>query len=117
MLITQEQINSQLETLKDCAAKSVNPCLISQYIAFSDEKVRKVLWEKLKIGYVFRGISCLDRIGIPEYQYVHFSFDCIPDTYCLINPSFVVIVNFVDGQVVSILDPYFGGVDISSSAI
>ena len=106
MLITQEQINVQLEELKEYASKSVNPCLISQYIAFSDEKVRDVLWEKLKTGYVFRGISCLDRIGIPEYQYVQFSFDCIPDTYCLINPSFVVIINFVDGHVVSILDPY-----------
>ena len=117
MLINQDQINIQLEGLKAYAAKSANPCLISQYIAFSDEKVRKILLEKLKTGYVFRGISCLNRTGIPEYQYVHFNFDCIPNTYCLINPSFVVIVDFVDGQIVSILDPYFDGVDMTSSTI
>ena len=108
MKITEEQFASQLEELKACAAKSANPCLIAQYTALSDPKVRQVFFQKIKQGYVFKGISCLNKIGIPENRYVYFSFDCQPGTFCLINPSFVVVVNFVDGYVVSILDPYLG---------
>lgn len=115
-LLVEEQLNAQLGDLKTCAAKSIKPCLVAQYIAFSDERVRKIFFQKLKTGYVFKGISCLDKIGIPEYKYVYFSFDCQPGTFCLINPSFVVVVNFVDGYVVAILDPYLGFGEESSKA-
>ena len=108
MKISEDLLTVQLDKLKSYAAKSINPCLTAQYIALSDEKVQKIFLQKLKTGYVFKGISCLDKIGIPENKYVYFSFDCQPGTFCLINPSFVVVVNFVNGFVVSILDPYLG---------
>ena len=117
MKITEEQFNSQLEELKASAAKSVNPCLTAQYIALSDKDVREVFFRKIKQGYVFKGISCLNKIGIPENKYVYFGFDCQPGTFCLIDPSFVVVVNFVDGYVVSILDPYLGFEEEASSEV
>jgi hypothetical protein len=117
MKITEEQLSVQLEEFKSFAAKSVNPCTVAKYIAFSDERVRKIFFQKLKTGYVFKGIFCLDKIGIPENKSVYFSFDCQPGTFCLINPSFVVVVNFVDGYVVSILDPYLGFSQETSSSV
>ena len=112
MQITATQFNAQLEDLKSCGARSVNPCLTAQYIALSDQRVRQVFFQKIKQGYVFKGISCLNKIGIPENKYVYFAFECPPDIFCLVNPSFAVVVNFVDGYVVSILDPYIGSSEI-----
>ena len=62
--------------LKDAAAKSIDPCLTAKVIALSDSRVRELVGKKLQAGYVFRGISCLNRITIPENKYVYFDFDC-----------------------------------------
>ena len=113
MQITDTQLSAQLEELKACGARSVNPCLTAQYIALSDQRVRQVFLQKIKQDYVFKGISCLNKVGIPENKYVYFAFECPPNIFCLVNPSFAVVVNFVDGYVVSIIDPYIPSNDSS----
>ena len=117
MKITEKQIESDLQNIKEYSARSINPCLTAQYIAISNEKVRHILIQKIKQDYVFQGISCLDKIGIPEYKYVHFGFACAKGTFCLVNPSFVVVMNVVDGDIVSIIDPYISSTGISRNLL
>jgi hypothetical protein len=103
---TKTQFQAQLRQLELAAAKSTSSCLVAQYIALSDDRVQALFLTKLTDGAVFNGMSCLSGIGIPEYKRVYFDFDCPHGTLCIIKPAFVVIVNIVDGTVVSIVDPY-----------
>lgn len=104
--VAATQFTDQLTALKDAAASAVDPCLVAKYIAASDPRVRDLFLRKIAAGYVFRGIRCVDRFGIPENKYVVFDFDCKPGTFCLIKPAFLVVVNIIDGYVVAIVDPF-----------
>ena len=112
--ISDSDFNIQLENLKEASARSLNPCLTAKYIALSDENVRTLFLNKFREGYLFRGIYCINGgISIPEQKSVFFDFDCRLGTFCLIKPAFLVIVDFVNGYVVRIIDPYIPTSDSS----
>ena len=104
--LTAEDLQAQVKALEAQAAKTTNPCIVSTFVAISNPKVQAILLQKFSEGNVFRGVSCLSGIGIPEVQQVLFQFDCPPGIFCLIAPSFLVTVNFIEGEVVGIQDPY-----------
>jgi hypothetical protein len=101
--LTDAAFDQQLALLKDLAATSIDPCITAKFIALTDQRVRELFFKQNAGPYLFRGISCVERIGIPEYKYVLFDFDCIPGTFCLVPPAFLVVVNIVDRHVVSII--------------
>ena len=102
-------LDVEIDKLKNLASKSINPCLVAQYIAITDSRVRQLFLQKIVQGNLFRGIKCLNQIGIPEIRQVLFQFDCPPGIFCLVNPSFLVIVNIVSQNVEQIIDPYIAG--------
>jgi len=105
--VTEAALQEQIGALKDAVAKSVDPCLTAKYIALSEARVQETLRRKLiEQGHRFRGIECLNRIGIPENKSIYFNIDCKPGTFCLIKPAFLVVVNIIDGYVVTIVDPF-----------
>ncbi|MGY8769702.1 MAG: hypothetical protein ACKVH8_14890 [Pirellulales bacterium] len=105
--ITEKDYDKQLSLLKEVAVTSVDTCILSQFIALSDARVRDKILEKSAAGFPFRGIYCLRGMGIPENKQVVFDFMCPPGTFCLIPPAFMVDVNFVDRFVGSIVDPFY----------
>ena len=113
MNISEKHMESRLQTIKEYGDRSINPSLTAQYIAISSKKVRQILQQKLKQDYIFQGISCFDKIGAPEYKYLHFALAYPKGTFCLVSPSFVVVVNVVDGHVVSMIDPFISSTEIS----
>src|SRR5262245_5688738 len=104
--MTDTDFATQVNNLREAAARSIDPCLTAQFIALSDERVRSVFWKKIKEGYEFRGLSCLNRVGAPENRYVYFDFGCKPGTVCLVKPAFLAVVNVVDGFLTGVVDPY-----------
>jgi hypothetical protein len=104
--LTDAIFDQQLASLRDAAATSIDPCVVAKFIALTDPRVRELFFKKFADGYLFRGISCVQRIGIPENKYVLFDFDCIPGTVCFVPPAFLVVVNIVERNVVSIIDAY-----------
>lgn len=104
--MTADVLEAQVQSLEAVAAKTTDTCTVSVFIAVSDREVQKILLRKFAEGNVFRGVSCLSGIGIPEVRQVLFQFDCPPGIFCLISPSFLVSVNFIEGKVVGIRDPF-----------
>ena len=104
--ITAANYDHQLAALKEAASGTVDPCFVAKYIAAADSRVRDLFIQKIDAEFVFRGVHCVDRLGIPENKYVVFDFDCIPGALCLVPPAFMVVVNIVDRYVVAIVDPY-----------
>lgn len=105
--MTAQDLKKKAEELKQFADRSTDACLIAQSIAFMNSKVRDLFLDKLKEGHQFKGASCLGGIGIPEQRRVLFRFECADDVICLIPPSFLVIVDIIDGEVEKIRDPYY----------
>lgn len=106
LTLTAEGLQAQVKSLESIAARTTDTCTVSIFIAISNVEVQKILLRKFAEGNVFRGVSCLSGIGIPEVRQVLFRFDCPPGTFCLIAPSFLVSVNFIEGKVAGIQDPY-----------
>lgn len=89
-----EILSKELKKLERSALTSTDPCVVAQHIAFSDKRVADLLTQKLKDGYRFRSIQCLTGgYSIPEYRRVFVELDCGEDTFCLVPPSFLAIVN------------------------
>ncbi len=101
-----KDLDDQIATLKDVAARSVDACLTAKYVSLSDQRVRDLILTKSREGYVFKRIVCTERLGLPEQRGVHFDFDCKPGTLCLVDPSFLAVVNLIDRYVTAIVDPY-----------
>lgn len=97
-------LQQELDRLRLLAATSLDACTVAKYIALSDERVRDLLLQKQ--SYVFRGIQCRNRIGIPELIDVVFEFDCPIGQFCIVDPSFAAVVNLAHRNVVAIVDPY-----------
>ncbi len=106
--MNEVELNQQVDELKEAAAKSIDSCLTAKFIAFSDARVRDLFLSKINDEYVFKGVSCLSGLLIPENRSVYFDFACPANRVCLIKPAFVVVVNVVHGYVVTIIDPYTG---------
>lgn len=104
----QKSLDAEIAKFEKIAALSTDSCTVAQLIAILDKDVQKHMIRKFTEGHVFKGMECVAGIGIPEQKRVLFKYDCKPGTFCLINPSFLVIVNIVDKHVVSIQDPYLG---------
>lgn len=102
----QKQFEEQISQLTEIAARSSDVCLTAQVIAFSDATAREKFIAKLNSGYKFVGAHCLNEFGAPERARVVFDFDCAPGTFCLIRPSFLVVVHLVEKRVVHIEDPF-----------
>jgi hypothetical protein len=119
--VTEADLGREIESLKNSAARALDPCLTAKFIALSDQRVSALFLKKLQDGYLFEGINCLDLSSIPENSYVYFDFDCKPGTLCFVRPAFLVVVNIVAGCVVAIVDPYvpssFGAMDTYGTAI
>jgi len=115
--MNEAELNRNVEELKEASARSTCPCLAAKYVALTDARVIALLLKKVSDGYVFKGITCLDRLGLPEQRSVYFDFDCQPDTFCLIKPAFMVIVDISDGYVVAITDPYTGSSSPNASSV
>lgn len=89
-----EILSKELKKLERSALTSTDPNVVAQHIAFSDKRVSELLTQKLKDGYRFRSIQCLTGgYSIPEYRRVFVDLDCGEDTFCLVTPSFLAIVN------------------------
>lgn len=101
-------VRAEAEKLQAAAAVSTSRCTVATYIALSTEKVQEKLIEKIMDGYVPKGTACIQPdLSIPEYAYVLFQFECPSGTYCIINPSFLVVVDVTNGKVVGDpVDPY-----------
>ncbi|PSA91656.1 hypothetical protein C6371_06120 [Bacillus atrophaeus] len=97
-------LDDQIKTYVRVAKNSTDPCIKATLIALLDSDVKSLLLEKIRNGYIYRGQKCLKRTSW-EKVYVYFDFDCPPNIFCFIKPSFVAIVNMVTRQV-EIIDPY-----------
>lgn len=104
----REVLDREIARLKDVALTSSSTCMTSLVLAISDKAVQETFLKKVAEGYVFKAIKCQTGIGIPEYRRVEFQFECPPGMFCLIPPSFLVIVDIVAKTVVKIVDPYMG---------
>src|ERR1700682_4089372 len=108
-MATESQIDKefgqQLKQLRDFAAQSADPCITAQMIALSDAKVSALFLSKLKEGNSYNGAFC-GRVEIAEQRSVIFDFDCPSGRLCLVKPSFLVVVQIVEKQVLQIIDPY-----------
>lgn len=105
--LTLAELQQEVSDLGKAAVVALDPCLTAKLIALLNADVQTHFLSKCQAGYPFRGIQCLRVMSIPEHRYVLFEFACKPNTVCLIDPSFVVVVNMVTGQVVPpIIDPY-----------
>ena len=83
-----------------------NQCLQIQKIALSDKKIQKKFKDmRNEKRLVFHGLFCPETISIPEERWVLFKFRCSTGIYCLLNPSFIVVVNIVDKKVERIIEP------------
>jgi|GEM_PF-5642427 len=102
-------LDSQISQLAKIATTSIDPCLIAQYIAISDQRVKDKVAEKLSNDYVFKGAYCKSsEVSIPEQISVIFEFDCPSSVFCLIPGTFLVIVDLPSSSVTQIQDPYLG---------
>lgn len=104
----QTILESEIARFEKIAARSTDTCMVLQLIAVSDPEVQQHMLKRFGEGHVFKRMECVTGIGILEHKRVLFRYDCKPGTFCLINPSFLVIVNIVEKCVVSIQDPYVG---------
>lgn len=104
--VREEDIDKQLAELKSAYEKSKNPCLKAVTVALADGDVRRLFIDKVRDGYVYRGVSCLAGPHVPEIENVLFDFDCKPGTFCLVKPWFLVTVDIINLKVQSVEDPY-----------
>ena len=103
----RELLDREVARLKEVVLTSTNSCLIAEYIAISDKGVQEKFLHKLSEDYVFKGITCLNQMGVAEYKSVEFHYDCAPGTFCFVPPSFLVVVDFVNKSIVKVLDPQY----------
>lgn len=102
--------DAEVDKLRSLSAGSMDPCLNAKYIAVRNENVRSILLRNLSNpDYVFKKVSCLEILSIPEYEHVLFDFDCRPGIFCLIDPNVLVTVDVGNGSVVDTKDPFLGG--------
>jgi hypothetical protein len=104
--MTENDLLKQVDILKGAAARSIDPCLTARFIAISNPQVQALFLKKIQDRYVFRNITCFNRIAELENTHVYFDFDCAVGTVCLVKPAFLVVVNVVSGTVLSVVDPY-----------
>jgi hypothetical protein len=87
-------LDKEIKRLEKTALTSTDACVVAQYIAFSDKRVRDLFSLKLKEGYRFRGVRSLNTISsTPDHKRVFVEFDSGEDTFCLVPPSFLAIVS------------------------
>lgn len=114
--LSNEKYKEQLAALQKLSTTSTDSCLVAKYIALTDTTVQNMFIERFNNpDYVFKGIYCESGIGIPENINVVCHFECRPGIFCLVPPSFLVIVNIVSGKVVDIIASY-PSIEISNSA-
>jgi hypothetical protein len=105
--VNETELLSQIDQLIQVSARSQDPFLAALVIALSCEKVRRLFLDKYHTPiYNFNGVKCLTTVSIPEQKRVLFQFDCKPGVLCLLNPSFMVIVDMISGGVISVIDPF-----------
>lgn len=105
----QTALKDEISRIKDKAATSANKYMTALFIALRDENVQQRWTDKVAHNYVPHFVQWEETM-IPEQVIVVFPFDCAPGTYCFVNPSFAVVVDWLNERVVSILDPYLPGV-------
>lgn len=87
-------LDKEIKRLEKTALTSTDPCVVAQFIAFSDKRVRELFSLKLREGYRFRGVRSLNTISsTPDHKRVFVEFDASEDTFCLVPPSFLAIVS------------------------
>jgi len=101
-----QTLQQELDRLRLVAATSLDVCTVAKYIALSDDRVHDLLLQKHSDGYMFRGIHCRNRIGIPELIDVVVEFDCPTGRLRIVDPSFAAVVNLPHRNVIAIVDPY-----------
>jgi len=105
--MTKDNLLGMVNELKTLASRSICRCTVAKFIACSDERVQdKLLVKEANPDYQFGNISCIEHLGLPERTGVIFVFTCKPGVLCLVNPSFLVIVDLITSSVTSIVDPY-----------
>ncbi len=105
----QTALKDEISRIKDKAATSSNKYMTALFIALREEEVQQRWTDKVAHNYVPHFVQWEETL-IPEQVIVVFPFDCAPGTYCFVNPSFAVAVDWLNERVVSILDPYLPGV-------
>lgn len=99
-------LESEIAKLREVALTSTNCNVIAEYIAISDKQVQEKFLHKLEQGYIFKGITCLPGLTVLEQKRVEFHFACKEGTICLIQPTFMVVVDFINKMILKIQDPY-----------
>jgi hypothetical protein len=107
-----DQYDDEFDRFGKLSAQTKNACLIAQFTALKDSKVRKLFLERLQSGNLYRGSHCLSGIGISKQKKVFFDFDCPPEKICFVRPSFLVVVDFIRRKVLEI-DPVITGPDLA----
>lgn len=90
--------------LQRAAKESIDACITSKFVALSDGRVRSLVVEKLNQGHQFRGTKYLGEASKVADKRVLFDFARNPETAEESDPSFVTVVNIVDGCVAKIVD-------------
>jgi hypothetical protein len=99
-------LDEQVKLLEQAAPFSIDPCVVAKLIAIKDSTVRDKLVDRLSKPQVYepRGVECLEP-DILFNQRVLFRFVCRPPVFCLVDPSFLAIVNLTTHRV-EVQDPY-----------
>jgi hypothetical protein len=101
----RNQLAGEIDRLRLLAASSTNPCLVTQYIAFSNHDVQELFVKKTAAGDRFKTCTCLP--SAPDcQQYVLFEFDCPEGLIRLVKPSFLAVVDMPKREVAKVIDPY-----------
>jgi hypothetical protein len=101
----RKQLAGEIDRLRQVAASSTNPCLVAQYIAFSDEGVQELFVKKNAAEDRFKACTCLPSAPNNQ-QHVLFEFDYPDGVLRLVKPSFLAVVDIAGREVAKVIDPY-----------
>lgn len=116
-VITKESYQKQLSMLKDVASQTVDACLVAKAIAMNNSEVQDLFFKKIEEKYIYKDVYCIDTNNNSDRVNVVFSFDCAPDEFCLIPPSFLAVIHLIYRNVEAIIDPYIPSELASKSSL
>lgn len=102
----REQFETQLEVLRNLAARSTSPAVTSRWIAASDDRIKELIFKKLDEGLQLRSVTSHPRSR--SLYVVLFSFERQAAAVTLVPTAFVVTVDFLAKQITDVRDPYLG---------
>lgn|GEM_PF-6034297 len=116
-LYSAENLNAEIDRLRDIVQESGDPYLSGVLIAVSDPRVQTLLLQKLSQGHDYVGaLSERDSENPERRLHVRFEFARGSGSFGLIPLSFLTLVDTNDRAVLRVVDPYISNRDEAQPA-